>query len=81
MTPQERDPSYLIDQGLLEPLQDFTHGKQLIPASRLGYRINDRFVRRFFGRVFDTSDLLANAVGGVIGTVGTALACASRGRP
>jgi hypothetical protein len=53
LTAQERDPSFLIREGHLEPLKDFEHDGQLVPASRLGYRITDRFVRTFFGRVFD----------------------------
>jgi hypothetical protein len=53
LTPQERDPGYLIANGYLEKLDDFTHNGKLIPASRLGYRITQSFVRAFFGRVFD----------------------------
>jgi hypothetical protein len=56
MSPNERDPEYLIRERLLEPIQDLHHGGELIPASRLGYRITDRFVRRYFGRVFDNPD-------------------------
>ena len=56
MSPDERDPAYLIKERLLEPVQDFTHNGALIPASRLGYRITDRFTRRFFGRIFDNPD-------------------------
>ena len=56
MSPDERDPAYLIQERLLEPVQDFTHKGELIPASRLGYRITDRFTRRFFGRIFDNPD-------------------------
>ena len=56
MSPDEREPEFLIRERLLEPLMDFTHGGELIPASRLGYRITDRFVRRFFGRIFDNPD-------------------------
>ncbi len=56
MSPDERDPAYLIQERLLEPMQDFTHHGELIPASRLGYRITDRFTRRFFGRIFDNPD-------------------------
>jgi hypothetical protein len=53
LRPEERDPKFLIEEELLEPIPDFEdeHGKVL--ASRLGYRITSRFVRRFFGRVFD----------------------------
>ncbi len=48
----ERDPDWLIDQGMLEPVEDFTHEGQSIAASRLGYRITEKFVDRFFGRIF-----------------------------
>jgi hypothetical protein len=58
MTPQERDPRYMIDQGMLEPVEDFEHNGQAIPASRLGYRITDHFIRWFFGRIFDNPNKL-----------------------
>lgn len=53
LSPTERDPRFLIAEGYLEPLEDFAHEGETILASRLGYRITDRFVRTFFGRVFD----------------------------
>ena len=53
MTAEERDPAVLIREGYLEPLRDFEHDGVLVHASRLGYRITDRFVRAFFGRIFD----------------------------
>jgi hypothetical protein len=53
LTPQERDPAFLIREGHLERMTDFTHRGELILASRLGYRITDKFVRTYFGRVFD----------------------------
>ena len=56
MSPDEREPNFLIRERLLEPIEDFTYKGELIPASRLGYRITDRFVRRYFGRVFDNPD-------------------------
>ena len=40
-------------RGYLEPLKDFDHNGERILASRLGYRITVKFVRTFFGRVFD----------------------------
>jgi len=58
LTPRERDPRFLIDNGLLEPIKDFTHGGERILASRLGYRITSRFVMMFFGRVFDNPTLV-----------------------
>jgi phosphoenolpyruvate carboxykinase (diphosphate) len=56
MSPDERDPRYLISERLLEPIPDFKHRGEAIPASRLGYRITERFVRRFFGRIFDNPE-------------------------
>jgi hypothetical protein len=53
LTAAERDPAYMIREGFLEPLKDFEHDGRPVYASRLGYRITDRFVRAFFGRVFD----------------------------
>ena len=53
MTPTERDPTYLIKEGFLEPVKDFEYQGREIPASRLGYRITKRFVHNFFCRVFD----------------------------
>ncbi len=53
LLPEDRDPKYLIRKGMLEPLEDFEHDGKRILASRLGYRITSRFVRWFFGRVFD----------------------------
>ncbi|MEX1042963.1 MAG: hypothetical protein WDZ51_20175 [Pirellulaceae bacterium] len=53
LRPEERQPEYLISEKLLEPLTDFEHEGEMIPASRLGFRITKSFVRNFFGRVFD----------------------------
>ena len=53
LSPEERDPDFLIRQRMLEKLNDFEHEGEKIPASRLGYRITKGFVRMFFGRVFD----------------------------
>lgn len=49
----ERDPTYLIEHGYLEKLEDFEHHGQWVQASRLGYRITDRFVATFMGKIFD----------------------------
>jgi len=53
MTPEERDPKYMIAKGFLEKLDDFEYQGRKIPASRLGYRITKRFVHEFFCRIFD----------------------------
>lgn len=53
LLPHEREPAFMIREGYLERVDDFTHNGEKILASRLGYRITERFVRTFFGRVFD----------------------------
>jgi phosphoenolpyruvate carboxykinase (diphosphate) len=53
MFASERDPQYLIAERCLERCTDFEHAGRKVLASRLGYRINARFVRLFFGRVFN----------------------------
>ena len=53
LTPEERDPKFLIANRFLEKCADFDHGGKKILASRLGWRINARFVHAFFGRVFN----------------------------
>ena len=53
MSPEERDPKYLIEHEFLEKCEDFDHKGKRVLASRLGYRITTRFVHSFFGRVFN----------------------------
>jgi len=53
MSPHEIDPAYMISEGLLEKIDDFDFEGETILASRLGYRITQHFVGRFFARVFD----------------------------
>ncbi len=53
MTPDQRDPKFLITSRFLDKLEDFDHKGKKVLASRLGYRINIRFVHFFFGRVFN----------------------------
>ena len=50
---QERTPEFLIGEDLMEKMEDFEHDGKTVLASRLGYRITSRFIRRFGGRVFD----------------------------
>ncbi|MCB1078531.1 MAG: hypothetical protein KDM64_11955, partial [Verrucomicrobiae bacterium] len=45
----ERKPEWLISKGYLEAVEDFEHEGRLVRASRLGYRITESFVQRFFG--------------------------------
>jgi hypothetical protein len=53
MTPEERTPKFLIANLCLEKCADFEHAGKKVLASRLGWRINARFVHAFFGRVFN----------------------------
>lgn len=53
MEAHERDPAFLIRENHLEPVPDLQHNGRRILASRLGYRVTVKFVRTFFGRVFD----------------------------
>jgi len=45
----ERDPQKMIGEGLLEPCSEI---KGFTNTERLGYRITQKFVTRYFGRVF-----------------------------
>ena len=57
MTPDERDAEKLIQGGHLSLVSDYKAKGKVIPAGRLGYRINASFVHDFLGRIF--SDPLA----------------------
>ncbi len=49
----ERQPSHMIENGYLELLEDFEHDGSTVLASRLGYRITEKFVHQYLGRIFD----------------------------
>jgi hypothetical protein len=53
MTPEERSPEFLIENGCLERVPDIDFEGRQLPSSRLGWRITAAFVRRFFGRIFN----------------------------
>lgn len=52
MTPEERDAQHLIDEGALEPVPNFEFEGKTYEASRLGYRITQKFTTKYFGRIF-----------------------------
>ncbi len=56
MRVHERDPQFMIAEGLLERVEDFEFDGRTVLASRLGYRITPLFVDRFLGRLFETPD-------------------------
>ena len=53
MTPAERWPLFLIENGYFERCEDFMLDGKKVQASRLGWRMTASFVRTFFGRVFN----------------------------
>ena len=61
MRVHERDPRFMISQGLLERVEDFQFGGRTVLASRLGYRITALFADRFLGRLFETPDAVFTA--------------------
>jgi hypothetical protein len=56
LDPHERDPAYLIEHGYLERLEDFEYQGRQVLGSRLGYRITERFVHDFLGKIFDNAN-------------------------
>ncbi|MBU0751101.1 MAG: hypothetical protein KJ787_09945 [Gammaproteobacteria bacterium] len=50
---EARHPDYLIENGQLERIEDFDHEGRRIEASRLGWRITERFVHAYLGKIFD----------------------------
>lgn len=60
LRPDEREPNFLIANGYLEKLEDFEYKGQKVLASRLGYRITGKFIRTYFGRVFENPDAVFN---------------------
>ena len=53
MSVAERNPQFLISHGYFEKCPDLQHQGRIVQASRLGYRMTSKFVRAFFGRVFN----------------------------
>jgi len=53
MSNDEREASYLIENGYFEKCEDVEHNGRTLMFSRLGYRMTRRFVQNFFGRMFN----------------------------
>ncbi|GAA2182390.1 hypothetical protein GCM10009785_21500 [Brooklawnia cerclae] len=58
MWPDERRADVLIRDGYLDKLEDFEYEDRTILASRLGYRMNERFATTYFGRIFLHPDVV-----------------------
>ncbi len=54
MSADERDAGFLIDGGYLKKVEDFEYQGRKVEAGRLGYRISERFLHLFFGRIFSS---------------------------
>ena len=54
----ERDPKKMIEQGYLEKLDNFDYNGQRVKASRLGYRITERFISAFLGKIFNNPSVV-----------------------
>lgn len=52
MQPHERSAQWLIDHEYLERIEDLETEQGIVPASRLGYRITEKFASTFLGRIF-----------------------------
>jgi len=58
MSSEEQNPAWLIENHYLERCADFEHDGRKLPASLLGWRVTERFVSSFFGRVFTSPQLV-----------------------
>lgn len=58
MAQGEQDPQYLIESGCLEPVSDFKYDGRTIPASVLGYRMTLKFANLYFGRIFNSPNIV-----------------------
>ena len=50
---KDRDAVKLYQRDYLEKLEDFEYKGKIVEQSRLGYRITERFITAFLGKIFD----------------------------
>ncbi len=55
---EEVEPKSMISKGFLEKLDDFKYKGKAVKASILGYRITEKFIHSFFGRVFENPNVV-----------------------
>ncbi len=58
LSPSETDPQIMKAEGSLEKLEDFDYEGKVVEASRLGYRITENFVNKYFGRIFENPNVI-----------------------
>lgn len=56
MSVEERNPQFLIESGCMEKVNDFEYNGKKVEAGLLGYRITNKFVTRYLGRIFSKPD-------------------------
>jgi len=61
MSPEERNPQKMIEEGFLEKVEDFDYQGKQVEASLLGYRITKKFVTRYMSRIFSRADVVFNS--------------------
>ena len=80
MSPEERNPRFLIAGRYLGKCEDFEHAGKKVLAGRLGYRINARFVHSFFARKGNHPDAGAHRRYAAPGTSGPRHLCGRHGQ-
>lgn len=55
---EERNPKFLIKNDYFEKVDDFHYKDKLVRASILGYRVTEKFVHHYFGRVFENPNVV-----------------------
>jgi len=60
MRPDEQNPEFLIQNGYLKKVKDIQHEGKPVRASILGYRVTQKFVNAFLGRIFSNPNIVFN---------------------
>lgn len=58
LSPEERDPKFLIANNYFEKINNFSYEGKEVKASVLGYRVTEKFIHNFFGRVFENPNVV-----------------------
>jgi hypothetical protein len=58
LSTEERNPKYLIENNYFEKIDDFTYEGKEVKASVLGYRVTEKFIHNYFGRVFENPNVV-----------------------
>ena len=58
LSPEERDPKFLIANNYFEKIDNFNYEGKEVKASVLGYRVTEKFIHNYFGRVFENPNVV-----------------------